>query len=446
MHKLNVIGYFKNGIRLLVSHVGFRRYATNAAWLFIDKIFRIFSSVFIGIWVARHLGPSEFGMLSYAQSFVFIFSAFSTLGLDGIVVRELIKKRNEEHLILGSAFCLKLFASIFVVFFSTFISYITANDNTQIFLVFIISCSTIFQSFNVIDFDYQSRVLSKYVAICSIASLFISNLFKVYLILNNGDVIDFSIVYSIEMLLFSFLLTYSYKRQAFQCLYKWRFHFGVARSLLKDSWPLVFTGALVSIYMKIDQVMINYILGEKSVGIYSAAVRISEAWYFFPVIITATAYPAIVKSRVDSFIYFSRIQNLYVLMFWLAFLISIPVSVFSKDIINLLYGSDYNEASKVLSVHMWGSVFVFLGVAFSSFLNSENLAKVALFRTLIGAAVNIILNFLFIPEYGVVGAAVATLVAQAFSNLFYDLFDPNVRRYLYLKINAIFPFLLWRKK
>ena len=126
----------------------------------------------VGVWVARYLGPDRFGLLSYAQSFVGIFAAVATLGLGGIVVRELVKDEGSRGKLIGTAFWLKLIGGFATLLILVIAINFTSNDAYTNWLVFIIASATVFQSFNVIDFYFQAKVLSKYVVFANIISLF----------------------------------------------------------------------------------------------------------------------------------------------------------------------------------------------------------------------------------------------------------------------------------
>ena len=185
-------------------------------------------------------------------------------------------------------------------------------------------------------------------------------------------------------------------------------------NLLKDSWPLILSGLVIAIYTKIDQVMIKNMLDSKELGYYAAAVRLSEAWYFIPVALTNSIFPAIVNAKkVSNKFYFNRMQKLYDILAWMAIAIAVPVSIFSKDIINIIFGNEFQSAAPVLTIYIWAGVAVFLGVASSKYLITENFTKLSFFRTFIGMIFNVILNLILIPKYGIVGAAVATLVSYS---------------------------------
>lgn len=432
-------------IKQLYAHEGFMKYFKNTSWLFAEKILRMFVGLFVGIWIARYLGPEKFGLLSYAQSFVGLFMAFATLGLDSIVIRELVKDESRKNELLGTSFWLKLVGAVLLLGFLSIAILVTSNDTYTNSLIFIIASATIFQAFNVVDFYFQAKVLSKYIVFANIISLLLSSIIKIALILSNAPLEAFAwmVLFDSMVLACGFIYFYLYKKEK---ITSWTFKKEVAISLLKDSWPLIFSSIMVSIYMRIDQVMIKEMLNSEAVGQYSAAVRLSEAWYFIPVAISSSLFPAIINAKqISEEFYYKRLQKLYTLMVWMAIVIALPMTFLSDFVINLLYGDKYNEASGVLMVHVWGGIFVFLGVAFQAYLIAENFVKKSFFRASIGAISNIFFNFVLIPKTGINGAAIATLLSYAMADYIFDIFDRKLQKHFILKTKCFFPVYIFKK-
>jgi len=414
------------------------RYFTNTSWLLGERILRMGVGLFVGIWIARYLGPEQFGLLSYAQSFVFLFTAIATLGLDGIVVRELVKDESKRDVLLGTAFGLKLIGAIIILPVLFLAVQFTNNDDYINLLVFIIASATIFQSFNVIDFYYQSKVLSKYVALANAVVLALSSTIKIVLLLNEAPLLAFAAMMAFDGLVLATGLVYFYIKTSGFKLSSWAFNGAMAKRLLNDSWPLILSGLVVSVYMKIDQVMIKEMLNAEAVGQYAAAVKLSEAWYFIPMVVSSSLFPAILAAKKKSKeLYNARLQRLYDLMIWVAIAIALPVTFLSDWIMLLLYGEVFTQAGSVMMIHIWSGVFVFLGVASGKWLLAENLQKHAFLRTVFGVIINLILNVFFIREYGIQGAAVATLCSQIVAAYLYDFLNKETRAGFYMKTKSL---------
>jgi PST family polysaccharide transporter len=195
--------------------------------------------------------------------------------------------------------------------------------------------------------------------------------------------------------------------------------------------------------MKIDKIMLGLMLGDEAVGIYSAATRISEVWYFVPMMIVASVFPTILEAKKQSeALYQQRLQRLYDLMVWLSVAVALPITFLSDPIVVLLYGPDYAEAGTVLAIHIWASIFVFLGVASGQWFIAENRQILSFQRTFLGALINVVLNCVCIPQFGVVGAAYATLMAQASVGLLYDVFQKETQPMFNMKIKSFSPLQL----
>lgn len=403
-------------LRQLAEHQGFMKYFKNTSWLFGEKILRMIVGLFVGVWVARYLGPEQFGLFSYAQSFVGLFTAIATLGLDSIIVRELVKDASRRDELIGTAFWLKVMGSFIVLFLLAIAVTFTSNDNDTNMLVFIIASTTLFQAFNVIDFYFQANVLSRYVVFANMISLFISSLIKVVFILYEAPLLFFAWLVLFDSLILAMGFIYFY----FKCSTNQRFyvHFdkSIAIVLLKDSWPLILSGIVISIYMKIDQVMIMEMMDAEAVGQYAAAVRISEAWYFIPVVVTSSLFPAIVNAKkMSEELYYERLQKLYNFMVLLSLFVALPLTFLSDFVIVLLYGEEYKQAGSVLMIHVWAGIFVSLGVARGNWLVAENLQSLSFYFIGIAGIVNVVGNLIFIPLYGIKAAALTTLISYGIS-------------------------------
>lgn len=410
-----------------VKSEGFIKYFANTSWVIGEKILRIIAALVISVWVARYLGPDDFGTLNYAQSLVGLLTAISTLGLNGILVREILQNKVNSNKLIGTVFILQTIGSVIIMLSIFLFIYFTKTAEITSKILIIFGAITFLQSFNVIDSFFQSKVLSKYTVKSSVISLIISSILKILLIVYKFPLIYFAIVMFIENLVLVFGYVYYYNKKN-DVNFNFSFSIKLAKSLLKDSWPLILSSIVVSIYMKIDQVMIKEMISSKAVGFYSAAVRLSEAWYFVPTVIGSSLFPAIMNAKRNSTkVYYERLQNLYDLMFLLAIVIAIPISLVSKPLVQFLYGTEYLQSSEILTIHIWTGIFVFLGVSRSGWIIAENLQKFSTIYLSIGMITNVTLNYIFINNYGITGAAYATLISQSVSVLFAPLIFKETR-------------------
>ena len=369
-------------------------------------------SLFVGIYVARYLGPERFGLLSYTLSFVWLFSSLASVGLDEILVRELVKSPEQRNNLLGTVFWLKVCGTLVMGTTIALVLKYTVEDQQTYWMIALIALGFLFQVTNVVDFYFQSQVQSKFAVRAQVIQLILTSLFKIYLVWNQAELIWFAFALMLDQAVVAvlFLLVYHWKIGWFPFFsFRWK----QAKKLMRDAWPIIFAGMVVSFYMRIDQVMLKEMLDAKAVGVYAAAVKLCEAWYFLPTALIASIFPAVIKAKIKSkTLYDKRVQNLYDLMVWSSIAVALPTTLLADWVILILYGIDFQEAADVLRIYIWAGVFVTLGIASSKWLIAENLQRYLFFRTILGALLNVGFNLWLIPIYGIKGAAIATLVAQ----------------------------------
>ena len=427
MNDLKSLKFYAKKIRDLRADKGFVRYFKNTSWPMAEKIIRIIAALVIVVWVTRYLGPTNLGILTYAQSFVGLFAAFSTLGLNTLLVRELVMEPKDKYVLLGTSFVLQTLGSTILLGLLFIAVLVNDNDDLTNKIIIILGLLTFLNSFNVIGSYFQSVVKYKMPAMVGVIGLVISSIIKIILIFNQSPLLHFVYVLALDTIILVIGTVYIYSRSE-QLISKWHFSFSKSKSLLRDSWPLILNVIFVSIYMKIDQVMIKELMDATSAGHYGAAVTLSQAWYSVPVIISSTLFPAIVNAKKNNeILYYDRLQKLYNLMVILGISIAIPLTFMSEWIVDILYGKDFQPTAKVLTIHIWAGVFVSLGVSVSKWVLTENLQRIGSINLFIGMLTNVILNFILIPKLGISGAAMATLISQAISVFFAPMFFKKTR-------------------
>ena len=390
----------------------------NIGWLSIEKVLAMFLNLSIGIYVIRYLGADDFGKLSYCLSLVGMFGAIAKLGLDAIVVRELVQNESEPE-VLGTAFILKLIGSGATILAIAVITLVLNEDWQTYWFTIIIAFRLLFNSSETIDFWFQSKVLSRAIVIIRSIKLIFSSAAKILFISLGFPLSAFVWLLLAEEIFRAVGTVWIYLMQtkgdransSKYCLH-WRFNRIRATKMLKDSWPLILSGVMITIYMKIDQVMLGNMADKQAVGNYAAAVKFSEVWYFVPTAICASVFPTIIRAKQQGKQqYREKLQQLYDLMAWISLPLAVVMTFFSGTLTSKLLGAGYSEAGKILAWHIWASPFVFLGVARNQWLMTENLTKLSFATNSLGAIANLLLNFWLIPIYGGNGAAIATVIS-----------------------------------
>jgi O-antigen/teichoic acid export membrane protein len=392
-------------------HKGLRHYGANTVWLFAEKAVRMLVGFTVGIYVARQLGPQKYGLLNYAISLVAIFSVIAGLGLDQIVIRELVKTPENRDKLLGTTFLLKLIGVIIMLLGLGTALLFTGNDRNTNIIILIIAGGYLFQIFQTIDFYFQANVLSKYVAISQTTAWLLVSAGRAFFAWQGYPLIYFAWLEAINMALMSvgYLFFYFIKVSH---PFRWHFDSKLSKALLKNSWPLLLSGAAGIIYMRIDQVMIKSMLGETENGYYAVAVRLIEIWYFIPMIICSSLFPSIIRAKeVSKEHYEHRLQMLFILMFWLAICIALVITFIFPYFIKYFL-PQYNNSISIILIYSWNLLLVFLGVASAKWQINENLQNYTLTFSLFGVVTNIILNYILIRNLGLKGAAIATLISS----------------------------------
>ena len=399
--------------RWIWSHEGFRRYFTNTGWMFFGQVFALVLSFFIGAWLARYLGPTNYGIINYAVAFSGLFGFVASLGVDVILIRELVKTPERRDELMGTCFVLKLIGGVIALALAAAAAFIFEASPLNRLFIIIFSLSFITQSFNVIVYYFQAGVKAKHNAISQIVANLITAIFKIIFILSGADLIWIIIIFAADSVWQTILFVYYYQHQGLR-LGAWRFDKSLAGKILSGSWLLMLSAAASFIFMKIDQVMIGRMIGEGAVGLYAVAVKFGEIWYFLPGIICSSLFPAIVNARqVSAELYKQRLRNFYILMLSVSIFIALGTTILSRPAVLILFGQEYLSSVALLRIYVWSGVGLFLGWAVQQRLMVENRLKTVFVAYLIIMLLNIGLNIIFINRFGLTGAAWATLISYS---------------------------------
>ena len=418
-----------------------QRTITNLTWLSFDRIVRLFGAVIVNAWLTRYLGPEQNGVLNFALAFVGMFTPLAVLGMDAIVIRDIVRDPERKQEILGSAFGLRLIgACSALVFAALAISLIRPDDMTTQVLVIISAVGMVFQSFDVIDYWFQSQVHSKYTVYAKNASFVLISIAKIIAILSSADLIVFVTLSSIELVVAAVALVLMYQKKG-QKVLLWNFRFDVARKLLINSWPIIISDLAVFMQARIDQVMIGEYLTNTDVGFYAAAQKISEPISFIPMVIMSSVYPVIVKTKEWSEEeYYRRLTNLYRLMFIGSICVCLPIALLSKSIVQVLYGEQFAFSATLLSLLIWTRFYAFYGVARSIFISTENLFSHALVCSVSGVTVSIAANYFFIQRFGVFGSIIATHLGFLVTIFAIDGISSQTKKNFHAMMKGVFTF------
>lgn len=391
-----------------------RRIAANTAWLVLEKIIRLFTGVLLGILVARYLRPEQYGLYSYSLAIVVILSGFADLGLNQIVVRELIKEPQNQEEIVSTTFALKLASGLCSIGLAFAIVLLSTQDSTTISLTLLLSIRLLFKPTEVIDFLFQSKVSSKYVTWSKNIACFATAATIAVAVFQGRSILTIALLSNFEfaissILVFGFYLLKGYKIKPSS------FSGRRVCTLLNDSWPLILSGIAIVTYMRVDQIMIKLISGDSELGIYSAAVRLTEALYLIPTAVVSSTLPKLTQSYKESKeSFYDEIQNLYNTVSLISYISIFFVFTFAGLIVSTVFGSDYADSTLVLRMLVWTALFVNLGVVQHTFMVVMNWTSIYMAIVFFASLLNIGLNYILIPNYGAVGATISTVISYWF--------------------------------
>lgn len=393
-----------------------------------DRLWRMVISLVVGIWVIRYLGPVNYGLINYVLAFIGIATVVTSFGMDGFLIKELISSSGQKNKLIYSAFLLRIIASCLSFLVVMWLLYFT-NEPKNVFIIFLLVAPQLFtNAFAVVDLAFQAELRSKVTIICRNAFFVLGAILKLIAVFSHQNIYVFAALMVLDISLADIFLFFYYRKTNARVLFK-ELQLSYLKEISLKSMPFLFSSVAIVIYMKVDQILLGKLTSSKEVGYFSAATKISEIFYFIPLVITGSLFGLLINSRKESlqkFVLNSRIIFFSLVIF--SCFISIGISFFAEPIISILFGTKFILSAGVLQIYIWSVIFIFAGVSFNQLLVIENLQSVIFYKTLIGVILNIILNLLLIPGYGAIGAALATVVTQFISSVGANFFFGRSRR------------------
>ncbi len=405
-----------------------------------EKVFTMGLAMVVSVFVTRYLGPEKYGILSYAVSLTGLFAIATHMGLSGLAVREFVKYPEDHQELLGTILGVKFVGAILAIVAYLGFVFWTADDYELEFWVLILVSGTILiNPFEVFDYWFQAKVMAKYSSLVRGISTIILSIIKLILVYLSANLLAFASVYLIQAVLIVGLFAFFFSKKARIPFRNWKFSFKRAKMLMGQGWMIMVGALFAMIYLKIDQVMIRWLVDVKEVGIYSVAVQLSEAWYFIPGVIVASLFPKLIELKNEGNGQFeNRFQQLLDLLFLISFLIAVVLTFIARPLIEFLYGVEFIETATILSIHIWAGIFIFMRAAFSKWILVEDAIAFSMITQGAGGVVNILLNLILIPLYGGVGAAIATIISYAMASYLSLLFYKKSRVIFWMMTKAIF--------
>lgn len=408
----------------------------NAGWLIGGKIIQMIFSLVVGALTARYLGPGNYGLINYGTAYVSFFVAIANLGINSVLVKTLIEKPEEQGQTIGSAIVLRIISSILsIVMIFGIVSILDRNEPTTILVVLFCSFSLLFNVFETFNYWFQSQYKSKVTAIASLIAYIITSGYKIVLLILNKDVLWFAFATSVDYIMVAVVLCIAYKRSGGA-----RLSFSKQRSkeLLSISYHYILSSMMVAIYAQTDKLMLKQMLNETVVGYYSTAVTLCGMWTFVLQAIIDSLYPTILRLKFQNQeAYEKKNRQLYAIVFYLSIFVSLCFTFLGWLAIKILYGDAYMPSNDILKVVTWYTAFSYLGVARNAWIVSEGHQKYLKYLYVSAAILNVLMNLIFIPFWGAVGAAVASLITQILTSIILPMFFKALRPNAKLMLEAM---------
>lgn len=422
-------------ISKLNSREGLRKMTGNFTWLLADKILKMTVVMAVNIWMWKYIGPEKLGIWNYAVAIVTMLSPLASLGIDSIIVRDLILYPDKTSKLMGASFVLKLCGSVILIIIAAITVYFRRpGDSEMLYFVIITAASNIFLAFDTIDLHNQRHLISKYTVLSKSVGYLFTSLLKVILILVGASLIAFVWAQFVEFAIGALLMLYWYKQQGNK-ISLWNYDYSTAKSLLMLSWPMIITSFLMYVQQNIEQLFIGDWIGDSELGVYSTAAKLITLFGFIPMIIYTTVAPEITKAKaINEELFRFKLLRVYQIMFLVSIGIIGGCFIFGKPIINLLFGVEFENAGLYLGIMSIRLLFVNYGVAKTLYIINNNLFKYYMMTGVVGVVINISLNYLWIPVHGTYGAIWASILSMLVSIIIID--------GLYIKTRANFRIMM----
>lgn len=415
-----------------------RRMIANTGWLVGDKILRLGLGVWLGAWIARYLGPAQFGALSFALATVALCTALATAGVAEILVRDLVRMPERRTTLMASAFVMRIVGSLATIALALAATAILKpGADGALVLVAVVALGPVAQAMDIIDLRYQAVNDFRVIIVLRWLAFALVSAGRIAALLLHAKLPVFAALTAGEFIVGSVLMWWLARSNG-RAFALSDFRFDECRRLFREGWILMARGLAIGVYMRIDQVMIGRLLNDRSVGLYVAAVRLSEIWYLIPVAAMTALAPKLTETYERSKVeYEAQLTFVMRLLAWSAIMFAAVLGIAATPLVVLLFGQRYAEAGPVLALHAWGGVAVTLGAVASTWLINAGLVRYGLYQCIATAAFSVIGNLILIPAYGIAGAAITVIASNILSAILLNGLFPATRPLFRMQMRAL---------
>jgi len=409
----------------------------NAGWIIFGKVAQGVINLLVGLLTARYLGPSNYGIINYAGAYIAFFTSLCTLGINSVLVKELIDNPDKEGEILGSSILMRMASSILsAITIIGIVSVVDRDEPTTVLVVALCSIGVIFHVFEVFNYWFQAQLKSKITSMASLVAYAITAAYKVYLIVTDKSIEYFTVSTSIDYIVVAIILYICYKKHNGQ---KLSCSLATGKRILSKSCHFILPGLMVAVYGQTDKLMLKQLISDTEIGYYSTATTVCNMWVFVMGAIITSVYPSIMQANKDgNEKEFERLNKiLYAIVFYLSVFVSVLFAVLAEPVIYILYGEAYLPSVNPLRIITWYTAFSYLGVARNAWVVGKDKQKYLIWIYMSAALSNVLFNIWLIPIWGASGAALASLIAQIVTVMVAPFFIKPLKRNSVLMLEAI---------
>lgn len=410
-------------------------YRFSAAWQVMEKVVRLPVSLLISIIITNYLGAAQFGQLTAAYTIVLIAVPLASLGIDAIVYKQIGNDEPTDSTI-SNAVVLKLLGFALVYLSFAVYGFVVADSQSDLLLTF--GFILLFAAFNPIEIFLTVSGHGRAKTVIGLFAFLISTAFRLFLVWQGADLILFALAYVLETLI------------AAACWLIWASRNNIRfsaetldlKSMLDVVWkafPLLLSNIMISIFAKIDILMIAHYLGDAPVGQYAIAVNLVALIAIFPATLNNSMFPIAMAEKKTSYeAYEAAMVRVLSVSYWIGLIGALLFFFFGRSLIDFLYIDEFDKSADVLPILCWAAIFQFFGSFSTLWLVNEGLQKYRLYRITSAMVLNIVLNLIWIPTYGIQGAAYATLISYFLASILGNAMTRNTRPIFWLQIRVIF--------
>ncbi len=394
-----------------------KRYVKSALWIIVTKVLSIGISLASTFYVARTLGPQNFGELNYALSIVNLLAFFSAIASSTIICRDLVRYKDRHNIILGTAWVLTMLGILLTIICAFIFTIFLPHDHITFYIIGILCLAQLCSPFSILQNVFYATTETRKLSLAQLATHIIISLAKIIAMTANQGVLVLATIMFVEQLLLALLTISLYKKHFHGQFRSWRFDSSYLKQLALDSVPFVFISMSILVSGRIDQVLLKFYIDTVAVGIYSVAVQLTEIWQVLPQVLLVALFPALINAHTTKHIFRKRILAMFVLLATYSIGIGAILTVLAPIIVPLIYGQAFISSIPLLQIYIWSLFGTVAGFLVTNVLVTENQRRIQVIVGVVPMLCNIILNVLLIPHFGAAGAAYATVLSYSLAPL-----------------------------